>query len=98
MLVLGDPEEAHGVRMKSSHMWYCLWNGRVGRKGQMRFAKSWIQSGAFRKVPGTDPIQISSSNSSSCESKAFWIRNNLINLGIEIHLKASSAFFDTKLI
>lgn len=78
------------------------WGGR----GRMRFAKSWIQqlyprlgykAGHLEKVPGTDPIQISSSNS-LCESKTFWIRNNLINLGIEIHLKTSSAFFDTRLI
>lgn len=49
MLVLGDPG-AHRVRIRRvlTHVFH-LWDGRVGRKGQMRFAKSWIQSGAFRK-------------------------------------------------
>lgn len=37
----------------------------------MRLAKSWIQAGHLEKVPVIDPIQISSSNSSLCESKAF---------------------------
>lgn len=97
-LVLGDPG-AHRVRIRRvlTRVFH-LWDGRVGRKGQMRFAKSWIQSRAFRKGARHGSYSISSSNSSSCESKTFWIRNNLINLGIKIHLETSSAFFDTQLI
>lgn len=54
----------------SSHVFF-IWNGRVGRKGQMSLPNLGYKAGHLEKVPGTDPIQISSSNSRRVKVRHF---------------------------